>query len=154
LEAAATSAQTVSRSEFEELPYAHLKISSQEDLYSASGAGVTGDTLMVPSTLSTPTYGSPEDVGKAIEELCEALPGKDRIQTNPDTLQAHGSSENSYHPSFPHSVVVMAHSTEDVVKVVNISRKYKIPIIASGGATSLEGHFSGVRLNYLSSLLG
>jgi imidazole glycerol phosphate synthase subunit HisF len=40
------------------------------------------------------------------------------------------------------------------VKVVNISRKYRIPIIASGGATSLEGHFSGVRLNLNYSSLG
>jgi D-lactate dehydrogenase (cytochrome) len=37
----------------------------------------------------------------------------------------------------------MAHSTGDVVKVVNISRKYRVPIIALGGATSIEGHFTG-----------
>ena len=33
---------------------------------------------------------------------------------------------------------------EDVVKVVNIARKYRIPIVAYSGATSLEGHYSGV----------
>ncbi|OJA10768.1 hypothetical protein AZE42_00316 [Rhizopogon vesiculosus] len=140
LEATATGPQFASRSEHEDPPSAHFKISDSEDL---SGASVTGGVSDVLRTPSTPTYGSPEDVGKAIEELREALPGKNRIQTNPDTLQAHGSSANSYHPSFAHSVVVMAHSTEDVVKVVNISRKYRIPIVVSGGATSLEGHFSG-----------
>ncbi|OAX44769.1 hypothetical protein K503DRAFT_677672 [Rhizopogon vinicolor AM-OR11-026] len=140
LEATATGAQFASTSEHEDLPYAHFKISDSEDLSDASITGGASDVLRTPST---PTYGSPEDVGKAIEELREALPGKNRIQTNPDTLQAHGSSPNSYHPSFAHSVVVMAHSTEDVVKVVNISRKYRIPIVVSGGATSLEGHFSG-----------
>jgi D-lactate dehydrogenase (cytochrome) len=91
-----------------------------------------------------PTYGSPEDVRKAIEELRDALPGKNRVQTSPESLQVHGSSDNSYHPSCPHSVVVMAHSTDDVVKVVNISRKYRVPITAYGGATSIEGHFTGV----------
>jgi FAD/FMN-containing dehydrogenase len=35
-------------------------------------------------------------------------------------------------------------STEDVVKIVNIARKYRVPIVPYGGATSLEGHFSGV----------
>lgn len=95
------------------------------------------------SSFSTPTYGSPEDVQKAIEELRDALPGKNRVQTSSDSLRVHGSSDHSYHPSCPHSVVVMAYSTDDVVKVVNISRKYKVPIIALGGATSIEGHFTG-----------
>lgn len=143
LEATSASVQIASRNEFEEPPYA-LKTGGPEDLSDATATGGASDVLRNPSTSSIPIYGSPEDVGKAIEELREALPGK--IQTNPDILQAHGSSENSYHPSFAHSVVVKAHSTEEVVKVVNISRKYRIPIIASGGATSLEGHFSGVRL--------
>jgi len=150
LEGTATSAQFGSRSESEELPYAYLKTSNPEGLLNTGGSGVTGDALWTSSTSPAPTYGSPEDVGRAIEELREALPGKNRIKTSPDSLQAHGSSANSYHPSFPHSVVVMAHSTDDVVKVVDISRKYRVPIIASGGATSLEGHFSGVRLNCLS----
>jgi FAD/FMN-containing dehydrogenase len=35
-------------------------------------------------------------------------------------------------------------STEDVVKIVNIARKYRVPIVPYSGATSLEGHFSGV----------
>ncbi|KAH7889949.1 FAD-linked oxidase-like protein, partial [Phlebopus sp. FC_14] len=88
-------------------------------------------------------YGTPEDVQKAIDELRQAMPGEHRVQTHWDSLQLHGSSENSYHPSSPHSVVVQPQSTEDVVKVVNISRKYKVPIVPYSGATSLEGHFSG-----------
>jgi len=35
-------------------------------------------------------------------------------------------------------------STEDVVKIVNIAKKYRVPIVPYSGATSLEGHFSGV----------
>jgi hypothetical protein len=48
----------------------------------------------------------------------------------------------------PHSVVVYPDSTEDVVKIVNVARKYRMPIIPYSGGTSLEGHFAGVR-NYL-----
>ncbi|KAH7909134.1 D-lactate dehydrogenase cytochrome oxidoreductase [Hygrophoropsis aurantiaca] len=89
------------------------------------------------------TYGSSEDIQKAIKELREFFPHDGQVQTNEDVLLLHGSSENSYHPSSPHSVVVQANSTEDVVKTVNISRKYRVPITAYSGATSLEGHFSG-----------
>ena len=39
-----------------------------------------------------------------------------------------------------HTVVVYPKSTDDVVKIVNISREHLIPITAYGGATSLEGH--------------
>lgn len=36
------------------------------------------------------------------------------------------------------------YSTDDVVKVVKVSRKYRIPITPYSGGTSLEGHFGGV----------
>ena len=35
-------------------------------------------------------------------------------------------------------MVVFAQSTEDVVIAVNVSRKYRVPIIAYSGTTSLE----------------
>lgn len=50
-----------------------------------------------------------------------------------------------YHPTSPHSIIVRVTSTEDVVKVVNIARKYRISVTPYSGATSLEGHFGGVR---------
>ena len=37
-------------------------------------------------------------------------------------------------------------STLDVVNVVKIAHKYRVPIVPYSGATSLEGHFSGVRV--------
>lgn len=99
--------------------------------------------ILASTTFST-DYASPEEVQLAIQELRETFPKKHVVTTEPDALQLYGSSENSYHPSSPHSVVVRVFETEDVVKVVNISRKYKVPITAYSGATSLEGHFAGV----------
>ncbi|KAF9228758.1 hypothetical protein BS17DRAFT_209552 [Gyrodon lividus] len=99
-------------------------------------------SIDTPISLSS-SYGTPEDVEQAIEELRHAFPGEHHVQTNRDTLEIHGSSENSYHPSSPHSVVVQVRSTADVVRVVNISRKHRVPIVPYSGATSLEGHFSG-----------
>ena len=91
---------------------------------------------------SQPAYASVKELQQAIAELQEALPGK--VTTETIALDSYGSSSNSYHPSHPHSVVVHAQSTEDVVAVVNIARKYRVPIVPYGGATSLEGHYSGV----------
>ncbi|KAG6333829.1 hypothetical protein ID866_5261 [Astraeus odoratus] len=96
-----------------------------------------------PGTEPSTPYGSSEDVQKAIEELRQAFPDGGRVNTDSDVLKLHGSSENSYLPASSHSVVVQARSTQDVVEVVNISRKYRVPIIPYSGATSLEGHFSG-----------
>lgn len=42
-----------------------------------------------------------------------------------------------------HSVIVYPISTEDVVKIVKIAVKYRMPIIPYSGGTSLEGHTRG-----------
>lgn len=88
-------------------------------------------------------YASQREVRLAIDELRKAFPGINAVTTHPDALKAYGFSENSYHPASPHSVVVRPKTTEDVVKIVNISRKFMLPITAYSGATSLEGHTSG-----------
>ena len=118
-----------------------------------------------------PVYGTPEDFAHAIEEL-KTLFSKDTVTTDKDQLEAHGFSPNAYHPGTPchsntnkwfadidlpwtgcpHSVVVYPESTEDVVRVVNVARKYRMPIIPYSGGTSLEGHFAGVR-NHLTYTL-
>lgn len=91
----------------------------------------------------------------------EAFPRPNTVTTDPDALKIYGSSEHSYHQASPHAVVVRLmwpftcssghalsqvrpKSTDDVVTVVNIARTYRVPITAYSGATSLEGHFSGV----------
>jgi hypothetical protein len=89
-------------------------------------------------------YASPEELQLAIGELRKAFPSPRQVDTDPNNLKLYGSSENSYHPTSPHAVVVHANSTEDVVKVVNISRNFRVPITVYSGSTSLEGHFAGV----------
>lgn len=114
-------------------------------------AAVVLDSVKTPSLskngsaavgTENPATASPEDIRKAIAELQSALSGK--VVTDHDSLVTYGSSPNSYHPASPHAVAVRVHSTEDVVKVVNVARKYQIPIVPYSGATSLEGHYSGV----------
>jgi hypothetical protein len=96
------------------------------------------------SDLSEAKYASPAEVQAAIVKLCQAFPLPDSVELDSENLKAYGSSENSYHPTSPHSVIVRPKSTEDVVRVVQISREFKLPIVPYSGATSLEGHFAGV----------
>ncbi|KAF8958768.1 hypothetical protein BDZ97DRAFT_1668028 [Flammula alnicola] len=49
------------------------------------------------------------------------------------------------------SVIVYPSSTEDVVEVVKIATKYKVPITVYSGATSLEGQYRGVRFAFFNS---
>lgn len=79
----------------------------------------------------------------AVRILCMTFPEEGRVTTEPDDLYDHGVSENDYHPGTLHSVVVYPESTEDVVKIVKIATRYKMPVIAYSGGTSLEGHTRG-----------
>ncbi|KAH8992583.1 FAD-linked oxidase-like protein [Lactarius hatsudake] len=90
----------------------------------------------------SPVYGTPEDFARAIDEL-KALFVGEAVTTAPDQLVAHGFSPNCHLPGLPHSVVVYPTSTEDVVKIVNVARKYRMPVVPYAGGTSLEGHFAG-----------
>ncbi|KXN82036.1 D-lactate dehydrogenase [cytochrome], mitochondrial [Leucoagaricus sp. SymC.cos] len=102
----------------------------------------------IKSVTLTTGYGSPEDFRQAIQELKETFgpeetaPG-DLVTTNPDVLHDHGFSALVYHEGIPHSVVVFPRSTEDVVKIVRVATKYRMPVIPYAGATNLEGHTRG-----------
>lgn len=91
-----------------------------------------------------PVYGTPADFARAIEELKASFVG-DAVTTAPEQLVAHGFSPHSHLPGFPHSVVVYPTSTDDVVKIVNVARKYRMPVIPYSGGTSIEGQFLGLK---------
>uniref|UniRef100_A0A8H7Y5B3 D-lactate dehydrogenase (cytochrome) n=1 Tax=Psilocybe cubensis TaxID=181762 RepID=A0A8H7Y5B3_PSICU len=120
----------------------------QAVLYSAIFLG-TSHLISQRSSASPDTedlnlsYASPEELECAIEQLRQIFPRAQAVVTDPDVLKTYGSSENSYHPALPHSVIVRPQSTADVVQIVNIARNFRVPITPYSGATSLEGHFSG-----------
>ncbi|KAF7978658.1 hypothetical protein HWV62_45178 [Athelia sp. TMB] len=96
------------------------------------------------SELKHTQYGSAQDFKQAIAELQSTFATHDGVvSVDPDVLHQHGFSVNDYHDGLSHSVVVYPQSTQDVVKIVNISRKFRMPIVPYSGATSLEGHFIG-----------
>lgn len=73
-----------------------------------------------------------------IEELKQLI-GEDQVTTNETMLEQHGHDESYHDPHLP-DVVVFAHSTEDVSKVLSFANERKIPVVPYGLGTSLEGH--------------
>ena len=114
--------------------YAKANI-AQLDVYSAT-----------PLKRSAPRkYGGAKDLENAIGELTVLL-GEDGVDVDEEELKRHSSSLwSSYFPK-PHekaepNIICYPGSTEHVSAIAKIATKYKIPMTAFAGGTSLEGHF-------------
>jgi len=96
---------------------------------------------------SSPRKGSTSDLTHAISDLHQAFRGTGRVVTDLEVLKTYGSPKYTMYigsgSAGPHGVVVLPLSTEDVVAIVNIARKWSVPIVPFGNGTSLEGHTGG-----------
>ncbi len=72
----------------------------------------------------------------------QALLGE-RLQTGADVRAAHGHDE-SWHETRPPDAVAFVRSTEEVSDIVRICSAARVPVIAFGTGTSLEGQVSAV----------
>src|SRR4249919_3875851 len=79
-------------------------------------------------------------------ELATALGERfgDRFQQGDAIRLEHGRSETHFAP-MPPDAVLFAETTDDVVAAVNLCREAKVPIIAFGAGTSVEGNTLAVR---------
>jgi len=68
----------------------------------------------------------------------------DRLTTSAAICAQHGRDE-SYHAAHAPDAVAFAHSTEEVSDIVKLCARYKMPVIAFGTGTSLEGHVAALR---------
>lgn len=75
---------------------------------------------------------------QVIQELIQAL-GKDNVITEQEDLVCYSFDATPDVPNPLPDVVVTPNSTEEVVKVVDIARKYKTPIYPRGSGTNLCG---------------
>jgi len=95
----------------------------------------------------SPRKGSTSDLTHAISDLHRAFRGTGRVVTDFEVLKTYGSPKYTTYigsgSARPHGVVVLPMSTEDVVAIVNIARKWSVPIVPFGNGTSLEGHTGG-----------
>src|SRR5918911_2512157 len=67
----------------------------------------------------------------------------DRVSVSAAVREHHGKDE-SYFPYALPDAVVFPHTIEEVRDVVNICRRHRVPMIAFGVGTSLEGHILAV----------
>ena len=83
-----------------------------------------------------------------IEHLKTLVSGS--VSTNETILDQHGRDESAIPPVRP-SAVVMPRNTEEVSKVLKYCNAEKIPVVAFGAGSSLEGHvlplFGGISLD-------
>ena len=81
----------------------------------------------------------------AIDVIAElrARFGDDRVSTNQTTLLQHGTDEGFLQPT-PPDAVFYPRSTEDVSAAVRLCADARIPVIAFGTGTSLEGHIAAI----------
>src|SRR3954462_2760154 len=66
------------------------------------------------------------------------------VSTTPSVLEHHGRDE-SWHAAAAPDAVVFPTSTEDVAAIVRICSTHRVPVIAFGAGTSLEGHVLATR---------
>jgi D-lactate dehydrogenase (cytochrome) len=76
-------------------------------------------------------------------ELIRARLG-DRFTTAAAVREHHGKDE-TYHPAAPPDAVAFPESTEEVSAIVKACAEHRVPVIAYGTGTSLEGHISALR---------
>lgn len=67
----------------------------------------------------------------------------DRVLTGRAVREQHGSDE-SYHPGAAPDAVVRVASTAEVSAVLRLCNAQRIPVVAYGAGTSLEGHVAAV----------
>ena len=81
----------------------------------------------------------------ALEAVISQLQGLlgDRLSTNASVCEQHGQ-DLTWHKGAPPDAVVFAESTDEVAEIVRLCTGHKVPVIAFGTGTSLEGHISAV----------
>lgn len=77
----------------------------------------------------------------SLPDLFEALHGVvgERLSTSLAEREQHGRGE-SYHAAQAPDAVCYAHTTAEVAAIVRLCAAHRVPIVAFGGGTSLEGH--------------
>ena len=106
----------------------------------------TRSTLPLSHVVEAKHDTSPENMAAARAEIV-AIVGDKGVTDHRDELSRHTSSSwSSYAEAVednPHFVVYPL-STEDVSAIMRICHRRRVPVVAFGGGTSLEGHFANV----------
>ncbi len=78
-----------------------------------------------------------DSIARAIEELRAQFPG--RVSTGLDVCHQHANTL-TWIASQPPDAVVWPETGDEVATIVRVAARYRVPVIAFGAGTSLEGH--------------
>src|SRR5919106_627890 len=84
---------------------------------------------------------APPRVASALDQIRPLL--GDRLSTAMPVREQHGKDQ-TYHPGAPPDAVAFARSTDEVSAIVNACAAHRVPVIAYGTGTSLEGHIAAL----------
>src|SRR3954467_7221811 len=84
---------------------------------------------------------TPSDRSRPFAALRQLL--GDGFSTAPAQCHQHGHGE-AYHPGHLPEAVAFARSTEEVAAIVEICAAHRVPVVAFGAGTSLEGHVAAL----------
>lgn len=93
--------------------------------------------------IDPPQYATEEEFNRGLAEII-AIVGEENTTLNRDVIASHSDTfYSTHHPPDPENnrphIIVYPDSTEHVSGVLKVANKYRIPIIANSGLTSLEG---------------
>lgn len=90
---------------------------------------------------------TPQVLREAPAELIEALAARfdERCSTATAIREQHGRDESAYVDAPLPQAVVFARSTEDIVDIVRLVAAHRVPLIAYGAGSSVEGHLLAVQ---------
>jgi D-lactate dehydrogenase (cytochrome) len=95
-----------------------------------------------PKAIPNQASDTAKEIAIAFGELRAAMGNR---ATDAEIIREHHSHGESYHQSALPDIVCFPRTTEEVSTIVEITKNHKLPIIAFGAGTSLEGQVHAVR---------
>ncbi|OBA22347.1 FAD-binding domain-containing protein [Metschnikowia bicuspidata var. bicuspidata NRRL YB-4993] len=121
-------------------------------LFAAAGVAGGTNTFVAPLDRSTaplasvllPVYADEDAFAEAVAQFRQAV-GEQNVTLDSVVTRLYADSFfSTHHPPNPDvqtpSVVVYPQNTEQVSRVLQIAHHHRVPVVASAGLTSLEGH--------------
>src|SRR5258708_1653677 len=102
---------------------------------------VSASSASAGQRISRPRHRSNHPNQAVIDRLKESF--GERVSTAASVCEQHGKDE-SYHAPAPPDAVVFAQGTDEVAEIVKLCATHKVPVIAFGTGTSLEGHVAAL----------
>jgi D-lactate dehydrogenase (cytochrome) len=84
---------------------------------------------------------SAPSIDQAVDALKQLLGAR---ANDSATVREHHSHGESYHTPAAPDIVSFPHSTDEVAAIVKISAAHRVPVVAFGAGTSLEGHVNAI----------